>query len=887
MTTFLQQLKKFNTMKNTIGLIVLLMLFNFTTFANQVDENTAKQVGLNFLTTKTNAPYLLSGTRLTLAYVVKSNANSSNTTKKAITYLYVFNSSNKGFVMVAGDDVVTPILAYSHEGAFDPSNIPPNTAKWLEGYKNQIRFAIENEIEATEEIKTEWKYYYSGVSSVTIARRTTAINPLIKTKWDQSPYYNALCPYDYQYNESTVTGCVATAMAQILKFWNYPATGSGFHSYNHSKYGTISANFGGASYQWASMPNNVSGNNNAVATLMYHCGVSIDMNYDVSSNGGSGAYVISDMSPVQHCSEYALKTYFGYKNTMQGVQRVNYTETQWINLLKTELNASRPVLYAGFGSGGGHAFVCDGYDINNFFHFNWGWGGAYDGYFSINALNPSGTGTGGGSGGFNSGHQALIKIEPPAGLQTFNLSLYDFVTPSSSTIGYGQSFSVSTNIANDGSNTFNGDYCAAVFDNQYNFIDYVQVLSGYSLQGGYVYTNNLVFNNSGLFGMLPGTYYIGIFYRPTGGNWVQVSSSGSYTNLVQMTVVNYNNISLNSVMTVTPGTTITQSQTASVNLNILNNGATTFTGQYMVGLYNLDGTYVQTIATLTENNGLLPNYTYISPFLTFSNTITANPGTYLLAVQHKPNNSANWQLTGSTSAFLNPIKVIVQAPVLSPDQYEVNNSLNQTYTLPISFSGNTATRNTIGSNLHIGTDNDFYKIQLPAGYNYTINARLHDSYNSGNGNSYTCDALFSYSTDGITWSDAYDDVLGSSINVSGGKTLFFQVSPYFSGETGTYLLDMTISRVLTTSISEIEINKNINIFPNPTKGTVIIDFKDFNETVKQINILNVQGQVISTLNGFNQNKQLQISLAEFASGIYFIQIHSKNGILTKKITLEK
>ena len=340
-------------------------------------------------------------------------------------------------------------------------------------------------------------------------------------------------------------------------------------------------------------------------------------------------------------------------------------------------------------------------------------------------------------------------------------------------------------------------------------------------------------------------------------------------------------------MVLTPGTTFTKGQSASVNFNIVNDGNSTFYGQYQVNLYELDGSFVQTINTINENNGLPSGYTYQSPYITLNTTaITADPGTYLLAVVHKPNGSSNWQLTGSTY-HQNPIKITVQLPAIQPDQYEVNNTISQAYTLPITFSGNTATRNTIGSNCHLGSDYDYYKINLPAGYTYTITPRLHDSYNSGNGNTYSLDALFSYSTDGNTWSDAYDDVIGGSINASGGTTIYFHVSPYFTGETGTYLLDMTITRALTTSITENEISDAINIFPNPTKDLVTIDLSNFNSAVNQINILNVQGQVISTLNGINQNQQLQFSLADFAAGIYFVQIHSTNGILTKKLILEK
>ncbi len=857
-------------MKQKLLLFGLLTFFGMTTFAKQVDENTAKQVGQNFLATRTNSQTLKNSSSFQLVY--KSNSKISNplASIQPTTYFYVFNASTSGFIIVAGDDNVTPILGYSDQGVFDPNNIPQNVAKWFEGYKSEIRSIIEQNIQPTNEIKDEWQSLKNGNTNNSSAKAMASVNPLMQTQWNQSPYYNSLCP------GGSVTGCVATAMAQIMKYWNYPATGSGFHSYNHQTYGTLSANFGSTTYQWGSMPNSVNSTNNAVATLMYQVGVSVDMNY---SPQVSGAYVISAQSPVTNCSEYALKTYFGYKNTLQGVQRANYNQTQWLNLLKTELDASRPILYAGFGSGGGHCFVADGYDNNDYIHFNWGWGGAYDGYFQINALNPSGTGTGGGSGGYNSGHQAVIGIEPPAGSQTYNMALYNYVTPSANTIYYGQSFNITTNIANNGTNTYNGDYTAAIFDNSYNFIDYVQTLTGYTLQGGYAYTNNLVFSTTGLFSMLPGTYYVGIFYRPTGGNWMQVANSGSYSNLVQMNVINPNDIELNSSMVLTPGTTLTQGQSASVNLNIVNDGANTFIGQYGVGLYNLDGTLAQTIGTMNENNGLPSGYTYNSPYLTFSTTsVTVNPGTYLLAVQHNPNNSG-WQLTGS-SYHLNPIKVTVVAPSLQPDIYEVNNSIAQSYNLPITFSGNNATKNTTGSNCHITSDNDFYKIILPSGYNYTVTPRIHDSYNSGNGNTYTLDGLFSYSTDGSTWSDAFDDVMTGNITLNGGGTIYFRVAPYFAGETGTYLLSMSLTRTSTVGIDDIQIADYVKIFPNPAKDFVMVDFNEFNGTLNQINLVNVQGQNVFTLNTVNQSKIFNIPLTNISDGIYFLQIQTDKGVLT-------
>ena len=774
-------------------------------FGKPVDETRAKTVGLFFLQNKTNSSLLKDAKNLQLAYKVTATIGDALEER---TMFYVFNVDTIGFVIVSGDDTVIPILGYSDHGNFYSDNLPPAFQKWLEGYKNEINYVVSNDIKSTEDINKQWSLQISNKNSNTTLS-TNSVAPLIQTHWDQlngnnqqSPLYNNYCPFDSQYNVNTVTGCVATAMAQIMKFWNYPSSGTGFYSYFcNSQDITLSANFGNTTYQWSSMPNQLSSSSttaqkNAIATLMSHCGISVDMNYGVAGfppNGdnGSGAAGAIKVQP-------ALVNYFGYSSAIIRL-RSNYPDdTNWINLLKSELDAGRPMYYEGTGGSTGHAFVCDGYN-NNGFNFNWGWSGQYDGIYIVNALNPQGTGTGGGSGTYNSNQKIIIGIQPPASAQTYNLQLFNFVTPSASTINYGQAFTVSTNIVNYGTNSFSGDYTLGAFDSNGNFIDYVETKTNYTtLPGQSAYFSNLVFSTTGMFTLLPGTYYLGLYYRPTGGGWKIVNNntigSSNYTNFPQITVVNSNPISLNSVMTVLPGTTLTQGQGASVNLNIVNNGSVTFTGQYNVGLYTLDGTFVQTIGALNEVNGLQSGYTYPSPYLTFTTTaITATPGTYLIALQHLPTNGS-YTLTGSTSTFINPISVtVVQAPYQA-DIYEVNDALNQSYSMPLSFTSNTASLKTIGSNAHLGTDNDYYKIVLPSGYNYTITPRLQDSYSSNNGITYSLDALFTYSTDGVNWSSVFDDVISGNITVNNGGTIYFHVAPYFQGNIGTYLLNVNLSR---------------------------------------------------------------------------------------------
>ncbi len=844
-------------------------------YAAPVSPNLAKKVAYSFLSTRAD----LQGfdfTSVNLLHTEQAVSINDDNNQEVLNCFYIMTMGNK-FVIVSADNIVQPVLAYAVGTTIDLQNIPESVQKWLDGYKGQIRDAIVYQATPTQQTNTEWALYSTG-NNLGNSRQSAIVPPLMNTTWSQSPYYNAMCP------GGSVTGCVATAMAQVMKFWNYPATGTGFHSYNHDTYGTLSANFGNTSYQWSSMPNNVTSSNSAVATLMYHCGVSVDMSYSPES---SGAFVISSASPVTHCAEYAFKTYFGYDNTLQGKKRSSYTESQWINLLKTELDAGRPVLYAGFGTGGGHAFVCDGYDNNNYFHFNWGWGGAYDGNFTVNALNPDGVGTGGGSGGYNDGQQAIIGVKPPAGTsQTSDLALNNYVTPSQSTIYYGGAFDVTTNIVNNGTATFSGDYAVAAFDANGVFVDFVQTLTGNSLQAGYTYTNDLTFSTTGMLSLLPGTYYLAAYYRPTGGQWNVIADNGSYSNIAQIDVINPNDMELSEAMSVNPGTAVVQGAAMSVDLNVQNDGSATFYGDYSLDLYSLDGTWVEEIQVLSETNGLPSGYTYNSS-LTFATTaITAAPGTYLLALMHNPSNTG-WQLTGS-SYFQNPIMITVQAADLNPDIYEVNNTVATSYVLPLTYSGNTATKKTTGSNIHTNADVDFYKIALPAGSSYTVTARIHDAYNSGNGSTYSVDGLFSYSKNSTTWSSTYDDVMPQDITMPNGGTLYFKVAPYFAGEKGTYLLDLKVVKSGSTAIDEIDPNGNVQLYPNPAKDVVTVDWNSFNESIKSISLIDLSGRQLFTSDVSNGSKNIEIQLQAYASGNYFIRFDLDNKQwFVKKLVISK
>lgn len=887
-------------MRHIFSLLFLLALFTQPLSADPISVETASQVSQSFFARPVSATGMLKSRkqRVSLKLVYTANAlqvdagNRMKNAAQAVVPFYVFSSDNQGYVVVAGDDRAVPILGYADEGTFNPNNIPPNMQKWFEGYKAQIRYAVANNIVASPEIQSKWQALKSGnrLKSQTAA---SSVAPLITTKWNQSPLYNNQCPMDNTSGERTVTGCVATAMAQVMKYWNYPATGTGFHSYRHATYGTLSANFGSTTYSWTEMPNQLassstSAQKDAVAALMYHCGVSVDMDYGVSSTGGSAAYVISSASSVTHCTEYALKTYFGYKSTLQGVEKDNYTNANWITLLKKELDANRPIVYAGFGDGG-HCFVADGYDNNNYFHFNWGWGGSYDGFFALNALNPGSGGIGGGSYSYNDGQQALIGIEPATGggtaPQAYDLRLYSALSMSSDRIWFTKAFDLDVDVANVGTGSFSGQFGAAVFDTAGNFVDFIETKSNLTLAANTHFTNGLTFSSTGSSTFVPGKYYVSLFYKTTTQDW-KIVPDGNFTNLQQFEIYYAADIEVNSPFSITTNEgELLQGQSATVNVDVLNTSVNTFMGKYRVNLSNLDGSWAQDIKELVENNGLPTNYHYPGGN-DFTGIITVKPGTYLLEVAFQKKGTTDWYYAGSSN-YSNPVYVIVKAPEIQSDIYEDNNAQTKAYNLTVNFAGNNTTQNSNGSNLHIGTDIDYYKIELPSGSSYTITPRLHDSFGSNNGLVYTVDALFSYSTNGTSYSETYDDVMAGNITVNNGGTLYFKVAPYFSGNTGTYLLDLNIARGAITDVNDVEANTEISLFPNPASDYVWIDLKQIKNKVNQIVLCDAKGAQLHIEKPANTEGLIRLPLNNVPNGVYFLQIHTNKGILTQKLVVEK
>lgn len=307
---------------------------------------------------------------------------------------YVFNEPIDGFVIISADDCAREVLGYSDEGSFDAEHIPSNVQFYLDVYAREIGCAKAHGVVRKPAKK---------------AASYPAIGPLCTAKWDQDSPYNNLCPL--LGSKRAYTGCVATAAAQVMYANQYPAQGIGSHSYTWNDK-TLSANFGSTTYAWKQMLDSYSGNSTtaqkeAVATLMYHCGVACDMEYGTDA---SGAYS-SDMAR-------ALVSYFGYDKGIWQLPKDYFSESQLLSIVSQDLQAGHTIMMGGATKKEeGHAFICDGMDTKGYLHINWGWSGAYDGYYQISALEPADQGIGGASSGlpFTEGVELCVNIIPDAG----------------------------------------------------------------------------------------------------------------------------------------------------------------------------------------------------------------------------------------------------------------------------------------------------------------------------------------------------------------------------------------------------------------------------------------------------------------------------------------
>lgn len=353
-------MKKFSVLLFFIVLI-------FHGFAQNVPKEMAEQVGSNFLNNS-----LGSFNYEKSAKTVSSYAEIK--TKAGLPAMHVFNYKNGGFVIVSSDKRSVPVLAYSFDTHFDIDNIAPATSDWISSLSKQIEEIVENNYQSTDDIEQMWLNYKNNQ----FEKSYKGVDKLLETRWNQNYPYNYFCPQHPAGPGGRVyAGCVATAMAQIMKFYDYPEKGR--HSAEYFWGQWLEVDFSETYYAWDEMTPTINSlSRDAIAELMFHCGVSVNMNYDYT---GSGSSILN--------SYYAMRHYFQYRSGMEHLEMHQFEIPEWQFVLRNDLDQGRPILYRGVSDqGDGHAYVVDGYQNDDFFHFNWGWGGSADGFYYLDEVNP-------------------------------------------------------------------------------------------------------------------------------------------------------------------------------------------------------------------------------------------------------------------------------------------------------------------------------------------------------------------------------------------------------------------------------------------------------------------------------------------------------------------
>jgi Peptidase C10 family/Spi protease inhibitor/CUB domain/Secretion system C-terminal sorting domain len=404
--------------RNLILFFLLFIGLSFSALAKKVEISDARLLAKNTYYEQVNRrnaiPY--QSIAITGEFVEKYNNHD---------VYYVFNiNDTKGFVIVSADDVCYPIIGFSFESSYSPSDQAEGFIYWMNERKQEIAYNIENNVPADENITSAWKRLLTTdiTQLQTVNKSILDVAPLITSNWDQGFPYNSMVPMDAGcsgFNGHATVGCIATAMAQIMYYWRWPNTGVGSHCDSYTNYGSLCADFGATTYDWNGMNNQPTKECDPIALISYHAGIAVNMHYNSDGLCSSGAYT-SDVAT-------ALRNYFRYSSGLTYVKKINFSTTNWNSLIQGDLDAGQPIQYSGQGPGGGHSWVCDGYQATDYYHFNWGWSGSSNGYYYLTNLNPGGY-------TFNNAQEAVVHITPdPAQYPLFctgtsNVTTYDYGT---------------------------------------------------------------------------------------------------------------------------------------------------------------------------------------------------------------------------------------------------------------------------------------------------------------------------------------------------------------------------------------------------------------------------------------------------------------------------
>jgi hypothetical protein len=850
-------------MKTCLRRVLLLIAFTLFIATNGFPKSRTRSEALNIVNSfcqKTQRTKVRSSSGIAsirkLAYSCTDSSATISSSENA--YYYVFNvGENKGFVIVSGDDRAKDILGYSDTGSFSTDSMPENFKNWMAFYKSELKALAaipEDTVTATSEVDSITTNTLRTASTTSFA---TSISPLLGSiKWDQSSPYNILCPKIS--STQAPAGCVAIAMAQILKYYQWPVKGTGSKTYKSASVNkSLTVNFSKTTYDWTNMLNTYDDSTStliqdtAVATLVYHCGVAVSMDYDKES---SSAY--SNEIPA------ALSNYFGYDQNAQLYCRDYYTESEWLKLIKTELNANRPIIYGGSTtSGSGHQFICDGYDSDSLFHFNWGWNGYCDGYFELTSLNVETPGISGGTGGFTVGQDMVIGIQKPITTSVKNYQMFLTQVPevNATTISRDSTFTVAFGLANYGGNTFDGYYALGLYQGD----SLVSILKKYSNEiPSYYGVTDIKVALSIPSAVTDGSYQIyGIYKADNQSTWsvmkykvgtpYYIEANVTSTSVIFSTPDAYPKLVLAESIKTTGN--LYTGKTARVSATIQNTGsefnsyitvklANDSTSQYL----NVDPDPINIPAGTTKT-------------IEITGDISLYPGTCTMSILYDSNNDQdNPSMVNLTPSADNLVRVTIKdtsttAPLLILKEKMSLDSINI-------INGSDVTLTT--------------KIKNTGGY--FDNSVIPFIFASTGGNSID---YFGPVTVILDTDEEKDVAFYKNINLDEGK---YMLVLYYYNNTWTRFTPDSCSIInftVSNPVSEQDTTGKLSIYSNPATDVFYVYSSSL---VKSILIFDISGKQILKQEP-NTTGEISITVSNLSTGVYLIKIETEEGITTKKL----
>lgn len=815
--------------------------------AVQISQREASAIANDFFHKNNSASITTqSSNKLKLAYTAKTISNPDKNS------FFVFNRGvQEGFIIVAADDcTLTSVLGYSNSGEFDSDNIPSNFKWWIEQYQREIDYAIKNNLQSSSTIRT-----YS-----------TSVSPLLgNIAWNQGYPYNLLCPTltnSKGESEYTVTGCVATATAQVMRYHKWPVYGTGSNSYTWENGGkTLYMDFSKSTYDWDNMTETYSSastttQKNAVAKLMYDCGISCNMDYGLSETGGSGASAFDQVA--------GLYNYFKYDQGMEHLTRDYYKLADWNATIINEINNKRPILYRGIGSGGGHAFIIDGYNKDGYFHFNWGWGGNSNGYFVTTALNPGELGIGGGAGGYNYNQGMSIGVQPAqeSSSPSFEITSDGITISEDATNGY----IVTAN------RILNYNWSVASFSVAFQFeslsngsIQRIQFLSNKTLNSLYYYNTISYAANTFASYLNDGEYKVSLAIKPsTTSTWEAIPTLLGTAEYVYMTVsggkatkVKYDPTSVPDLLPA--GFELKDklyvNRVASLKAKVKNNGAEYLGDMILVFADNtgkilaLSGT-VMTNIQAGETKDIPFEYTMIS--LADGVSITAETPCYVYLFGDASENSA-FQIGQIGTATLYPVGT--GSPALAFTKAPKVNS---------------STEDNLSFTLNLINNGTIFKDAITF---HTWDENINYEY---------CGGISQYAmlenkeSKELTFSFPYDGVIGHKYLVN-----IYANNSIIKGNTDNinYVCSFVLGQA--TGVEGIKANYEMTIYNSNNILNISTE-----QPINNVSVYNTNGTLVANekYSGISNNET--ISLESHPSGIYIIKIETSDDIKTTKVIIK-